>query len=91
MYFVLKKTTPHVVLSSSYVVSLHNTMVGNAFMLRREKQTTYIKIKLRLGKTAQEILKALQEVSSEGVLVYKCSYHKDLRLREGGPLITTGT
>ena len=43
-------------------------MVDGAFTLMRDEQVTYIKIEARLGKSAIEIQKALEEVLSEFVL-----------------------
>lgn len=45
-------------------------MAEGAFTLTREEQIAYIKVEARRGKSASEILKALEEVASESILGY---------------------
>lgn len=45
-------------------------MAEDAFTLTREEQIAYIKVEARRGKSASEILKALEEVASESILGY---------------------
>ena len=45
-------------------------MAEGVFTLAREEQFAYIKVEARLGKSASEILKALEKVASEPVLGY---------------------